>query len=725
MIERRSQSTREVREHRRNLVAQQNGSLSAPFRTNRIAPRKRRIEAARRVRTGTIDTTLCLLAKVEIHFVARGLFMMLYRAVIALFAGGSFVFAQVAERKEDKANAATFSVEQAISLRPITDLQFSPDGRRLAFTVFRASKDLHREQEIWMLNVQSKKTWRFAHSRKSSRNPAWSPDGSQLAFVSDREERAQVYVMPADGGEAESVTSGKNAVESLAWSPKGESIAFLAMEPKTDAEEKKEKDKDDARDVDKDDKPVRLWVIDLAGKKVRQLSSGKWSIAELKWAPKGDRLFVIAAEHPEPLAWRKRVLSVSLSDGATKEIAAPQGPVSDLQVSPDGKHLSFRGARGDGPSLHDLFVIASEGGVPRNLTAKQLDRPVEGYAWQRPDLVLAVVEHGFASRLVFVTLDGKTEPAGKVEVNPVGRAVKSELGDLAFVGQTATQPHEVWLLPAGGHAERVTKINDDLRKASLVKPEIYRYTSFDKAEIESALYRPNDHAKDARVPLVVLIHGGPTGRWADGFDHLGWTQLLASRGFAVFCPNIRGSTGYGWKFLEQNRADWGGSDFKDVMAGVDDLIARGIADPNRLGIAGWSYGGFMSAWAITQTPRFKAAVVGAGISDLASEFGTEMLRSAQYDHWFFGVPYEKAEGFIKSSPITHLKNAKTPTLILHPENDLIDPIGQAQQLHRGLKHKGVECEFVIYPREGHGPQEEKHLLDIDRRLVRWFETHLK
>ena len=227
------------------------------------------------------------------------------------------------------------------------------------------------------------------------------------------------------------------------------------------------------------------------------------------------------------------------------------------------------------------------------------------------------------------------------------------------------------------------------------------------------------------MPLVVLIHGGPTGRWNDGYSFFGWTQLLASHGYAVFCPNIRGSTGYGGSFLVKNRADWGGGDFKDVMAGVDDLIARGIADPDRLGIAGWSYGGYMSAWAITQTPRFKAAVVGAGMSDLASEFGTESLGSAQYDHWFYGSPYDKADGFIKSSPITHLKNAKTPTLILHPASDEIDPIGQAQQLHRGLKHLGVECEFVLYPREGHVPQEEKHLLDINRRLLQWFERHLK
>ena len=186
-------------------------------------------------------------------------------------------------------------------------------------------------------------------------------------------------------------------------------------------------------------------------------------------------------------------------------------------------------------------------------------------------------------------------------------------------------------------------------------------------------------------------------------------------------PNVRGSTGYGQRFVEMNRADWGGGDFKDVMAGADWLVARGIADPNRLGIGGWSYGGYMAAWAVTQTTRFKAAVSGAPVIDMASEFGTE--NGSAYDEWFYGTPYEKLDGFIKSSPMTFVKNVKTPTLLLQGEDDTTDPIGQSQQFYRGLKRYGVDSDLVLYPREPHGLREEKHLVDRLTRILAWYDRY--
>ncbi len=221
-------------------------------------------------------------------------------------------------------------------------------------------------------------------------------------------------------------------------------------------------------------------------------------------------------------------------------------------------------------------------------------------------------------------------------------------------------------------------------------------------------------------PLVLLIHGGPAGNWRNRFD--GLTQLLTARGYSVVQPNIRGSLAYGQKFLTSNRGDWGGADYKDAMAGVDDLIKRGIADPDRLAIAGWSYGGYMAEWAITQTDRFKAASSGAGMADLATEFGTESHSSG--DEWYYGIPYENLAGFQKSSPIVYIKNAKTPTLILQGEADTTDPLSQSQMLYRGLKRYNVPTELVVYPREPHGFREEKHMIDRDRRIVEWIARYL-
>jgi dipeptidyl aminopeptidase/acylaminoacyl peptidase len=292
---------------------------------------------------------------------------------------------------------------------------------------------------------------------------------------------------------------------------------------------------------------------------------------------------------------------------------------------------------------------------------------------------------------------------------------------LAFAGGSATQPNELWLENGSDTAVRVSDFNKDWESVQLVKPEFFHYKSFDGMQIEGSLMLPANYDGHSKLPLITLVHGGPTGRWDDSIAF--WGPVLVGHGYAIFCPNVRGSTGYGEKFVEANRADWGGGDFKDVMAGVDALIARGVADPNRLGIGGWSYGGYMSEWAITQTTRFKAAVSGAGMADLIAEFGTESHPS--YDEWFFGQPYEKPEGFLHSSPFMYMKNAKTPTLILQGENDTTDPLGQSQQLYRALKHYGVKAELVEYPREPHGPQEEKHNLDILNRVVAWYDENLK
>ncbi len=615
---------------------------------------------------------------------------------------------------------AQLTPERALDRRGISDLQLSPDGSRLAFTVSEPPKGDARNSDIWVLDLRTKEARRFATSPKDDRSPRWSPDGRRLAFLSNREEKTQIYVMPVDGGEAVALTKGKMAVESFDWSPDGRRISFLAAEPKSEAEEKREKDKDDARVIDKDDKRTRLWIADATSGEARQVTSSPWQVLEAHWAPQGNRLYVIATDTPGSDRWTDRLCAVYLADGAVHPLAAPKGPIGELRVSPDGRWLAYVGSSKDGPTPHDLIVQPVDGSAPRNLTAVSIDRPIQAYAWRADGSLIVEAADGFGSVFYTVTLDGKAARRDPLPVHP-GDFSLSPSGALAFVGQTTTAAPEVWLAAPGSRPQPATTLNAAWKDVPLVAPEILKYRSFDGLEIEAALLRPPGLAAGARAPLIVLVHGGPTGRWSDAFNP--WSQLLASRGYAVLMPNVRGSTGYGHKFIEVNRADWGGGDFKDVMAGVDHLIQTGVADPDKLGIGGWSYGGYMSAWAITQTDRFKAAVVGAGMSDLATEFGTEI--DSAYDEWFYGLPWENREKFQASSPMTFVQRAKTPALILQGENDVIDPISQSQPLYRALKRLGVASDFVVYPRAGHGLREEKQILDSWRRIVAWFDLYVR
>jgi dipeptidyl aminopeptidase/acylaminoacyl peptidase len=645
-----------------------------------------------------------------------------FAAFLGLLAAGSL-------RAQDKPaqSAATPAAEQKkvltpetfLELRNLQDPQFSPDGSRIAFVVSDPLKGDKRTRHIWLYDHQSTATRQLTYSEKSETSPRWSPDGKKLAFLSNRGEQQQIYILNMSGGEAAAVTKGKASVSDLAWSPDGHSIAYLAPEPKTDDEEKKEKDKDDARVTDKDDKQPRLRILDLAKKEQHALTPPTWKVEELAWMPDGQRIIVQATGKPASDQFANGIYTVWLR-GGMDELRAPHGPINDLKISPDGKSVSFAGAREDGPSPTDLWLIGSDGGVARNLTGASLDRVVGDYRWSKDGSLTVGYGDGFRSRLASYSREGEKKDLPDPPANPEQFAVGPS-GEIAFIGQTSTAPQELWLRDGTGDAHQVTHLNDGLKSYGLIAPEFYKYKSFDSLEIEAALLRPTGYDGKSKLPTVVLVHGGPTGSWRDSVDI--WGQLLVARGYAVLYPNVRGSASYGEKFLEMNRADWGGGDFKDVMAGVDDLIKKGVADPARLGIGGWSYGGYMSEWAVTQTTIFKAAVSGAGMANLISEFGTE--NGPAYDEWFFGVPYEHPERFLNSSPFLYLKNAKTPTLILQGENDPIDPIGQSQELYRGLKRYGVEAELVLYPREPHGLQEAKHRVDMQKRMLDWFDRYLK
>ncbi len=629
----------------------------------------------------------------------------------------------VAHEKPAVDAAKLLTPEASLQLRSISDLQFSPDGSRVAFVVTEPPKSERRARHIWLYEKASGSVRQFTYSAKDESSPRWSPDGKQLAFLSNRVDQQQIYVMRTDGGEASALTKGKRSVHSFAWSPDGKQIAFLAPDAKTDGEEKKEKDKDDAHVVDRDDKQPRLWLLTLATSEAKALSDFKWEISELAWLPAGDRIIVSATDHPESDQETHRIFSVAVADGSRKLVLAPHGPFHDLRVSSDGATVSYIGCRVDGPSPHDLMLLDIGKRATRNLTGASLDRAILEHRWMKDGSMLALYADGFRNKLVGFSSDGMSKNPTNPPPGNINAFAVSGSGEVVFAGQSATTPPELWLWDQKNSPQQISHLNDSWKPFTLSAPEFYRYKSFDGLEIEAALLKPAGADPKAKLPLIALIHGGPTGNWQDSIEV--WGQLLAARGYAVFYPNIRGSVGYGQEFIERNRGDWGGADFKDVMWGVKDLVDRGIADPARLGIGGWSYGGYMAEWAITQTNDFKAAVSGAGLSNLISEYGTE--QGPAYDEWFYGVPYEPDSlvKFLNSSPFTQLKNAKTPTLILQGEADTTDPPDQSQELYRGLKHYGVETELVMYPREPHGLREEKHLLDRVRRILAWYDAHLK
>ena len=609
--------------------------------------------------------------------------------------------------------------EQLIERYELSDLKWSANGDRIAAVVTEPVSDEGQSQHIWMYDAKEGLFRQLTSSGEDNHRPRWSSNGRMLAFLSSRnEEEPQVYVLPMNGGEAQALTEEKAGVAAFEWSPGGDTIAFVSADPASDDTDEKEKNKDDESLASETVKPMHLRLVDVASRETRSLTEGSWRVSDFTWRPDGSGLVISATDHPSADLFTDRFFIVSVDDQGMAELARPDGPVRNLAVSPDNRFLAYVGSTGRGPIAHGIILQPLEGGDSQSLTGEILDRLIVDYVWAQDGGVLALAADGFGDRLVRVAADGRV---GEDRTFP-GRSISAfdAAGSvIAYVGSTAVDPQELWIVDSSKE-RRVSQLNDGFPQ--LIEPEFIRYAAEGGLEIEAALFKPGEKIRPTEGwPTVALIHGGPAGRWKHRIND--WAQLLVARGFVVFAPNIRGSTGYGFGFVRANRGDWGGADYRDVMAGVDFLIEEGIADPERLAVAGWSYGGYMAAWAITQSERFKAAIVGAPMTDLAAEYGTEVADINAYDTWYLGTPYEHLDKFNRMSPMTYVKNARTPALILIGEEDPIDPIGQSWQFYRGLKRYGVETEMVIYPREPHNLKEKNHRIDMMTRMVDWIEKY--
>jgi dipeptidyl aminopeptidase/acylaminoacyl peptidase len=650
--------------------------------------------------------------------------------------GPTFILGVRAEEKH------AVTPEDLVDIRSVSDVQISPDGKRVAFVVTEPADpkkpEKPRDTNIWVVPADGSGPARpFASSAKSDTSPRWSPDGRYLAFLSNRgeplgeekEAKNQIFLMRTDGGEAEQMTAAKGGVEALKWSPDSKMIAFTAKDPLTDEEEKKQKDRDDAVYVDHAYKYARLWVLNLAERKAEQVTKQDLHVSDFAWLADGSELALQVAQTPrtDDNDWHSKLVIVRrLTGDIVRTLSENIG--GDPKWSPDGQTLAFHEYTPNRIATW-LAVVPAAGGPARNLL-----KDYHGTVWKvewGPDSKTLVAESLEGTKARFLSIDASAATFTKLTEVVAGDAdftVSSDGGTLAYLQQPPDAPSDVWTLARGQSLRQLTKLNPQVASWRLGNAkEITWRSKKDGQTLYGVLLTPPDFKPGQPYPTIVEVHGGPELAWWFGWHGSWheWGQLLASNGYVVFLPNPRGSTGQGWQFAEANRDDWGGMDFQDIMDGVDSLVEQKIADPNRLGVGGWSYGGFMTSWVVTQTNRFKAAVVGAAVTNLFSFDGTTDITPTFLRTYFLDVPFRRRSDYDKHSAMTFLQNCQTPSLVLHGEADERVPVSQGWEFYNGLKMLGVPAEMVVYPREHHGFKERAHQVDLLKRVLAWYDKYLK
>jgi dipeptidyl aminopeptidase/acylaminoacyl peptidase len=621
---------------------------------------------------------------------------------------------------------AQLAPQQAISVQRISGVTFAPDGQRIAFTVEGAPKEKSSPRDVWLSDGSPEQAISLTHNGTSF-GAQWSPDGRQLAYLSSRHGEPQIYLATLPRGEPVQLTHHGSAVLAFRWSPNGKQIAFLAADPQI--VDTAEQDPRVIKIVSGSDVPTRLWVVNTSSQTERSVTSGTLDVSEVSWKNDGEGFIVLASERPDPEHFADRIYAVN-GRGMSRLVFDPKNAIEHVELSPDGQTIAYVGPHGEGYTLSDLYVLPVTGGTPKDLTAS-LDRQVDHYRWKDNSTLVASFEFGFVDHLYMVSRSGKATPLPGFDADPESFDL-SRSGDVAFVRETASEPPELFLHKRSGAPSTViTALNSNWSSIPRAKGQLIHYASFDGTQIEGELLRPADAAAGVELPTITLIHGGPVGRWSDRFDPEG--QLLASHGYAVFYPNIRGAEGYGQHMIDLIRSvqrggsGWATGPLKDVLAGVDALVQRGLADPNRLAMGGWSYGGYMTALALSRTDRFKVGVAGAGFYDMVTDLGTEIATYTPGDRWMYGNFFDSQTQSIlhDDSPIATVQNIHVPLLLLHGERDPVDTIGQTYEFFRALQTYGVKAELVVYPREGHGLREEAHIIDQLSRTLAWYDAYLK
>ena len=633
---------------------------------------------------------------------------------------------------------AGWTPEISIEVRPVADVTPSPDGRLAVYTESRAVIETAKSEidtQIFLAAADGSHRTQLTRGEKSAADPSFSPDGRFVYFSSARSGKPNLWRIRVDGGDAEMLTDWKGAMGPYHVSPDGRWVAFAGRAP-SPADEKARQEKLDFHVLDGNPQNFSLWIIpaepDARGNRPpRRIADIPGHVVDFDWSP--DSRFIAFTHTPAPSfddLIRADISEVDVSTGAVRPIAVTGAAERDPHYSPDGRYLAYVRSADPGRwvGMDRIVLLTRDTGDSRELPRTFDEQPVM-LGWSSDSARVLFAEYRGFTRVIYgMPLDGPAQPAYEMESGTLQPGHLNTAGTvLGFERESAQRAPEAYLLKLDDHSARqVGDANAELPKLPMGETKPITWKSTDGMDIEGLLTYPVGFEAGKKYPLVLVVHGGPAGEFQDSFLGRSGAYPLAAfaaRGYAVLRANPRGSSGYGRTFRFAILNDWGGKDYEDLMAGVDHVIGMGVADPDRLAVMGWSYGGYMTSWIITHTHRFKAASIGAGITDLWSFTGTTDIPGFLPDY-FGGEPWNNFDGYYNRSPLAFVKGVTTPALILHGEADVRVPASQGYEFYNALKRQGVPTEMVVYPRMGHEPREPKFLLDMMQRNLAWIARYV-